>query len=829
MKKLDLCGTWKWSRVGIEDFHSGHVPGSVYSDMLKEGMIDNPFWRDNEYAIRELMMDDYLYTRDFEVAEEDLQYDSLSLVAEGLDTIADISINGNSVAAVCDMHRTYRFDVKKLLKTGTNRIDILFHSSLKYIREKDAGSDIFYASTGCIHGNGYLRKAHYMFGWDWGPQLPDAGIFRPIYIEARNTARLSDFRIRQIHKEGKVFLRISSEVEWYSSSSDVTLSLSIRSPKGEEIRSKGKIGEDVLIEIPSPLLWWPNNLGPQPLYDVSANLQAGKNIVDSRTCRIGLRTITVSTEKDEYGNEFCFVVNGQKIFAMGANYVPQDNLITRVDEGKYRGLVHDAALANFNCIRVWGGGYYPDDSFYDACDEYGILIWQDLMFACNVYTLEGDFEDNIIEETKDNIRRIRHHASLALICGNNEMEWGWADEWARIKGHHPRYKADYVKIFELILPRAVESVDDQTFFWESSPSSGGALDNPNDTERGDQHYWDVWHSGKPFTEYRKHYFRFCSEYGFQSFPSSKTIASFTLPSDRNIFSRVMESHQKNGTANSKIFQYVSDYYLYPSDLDNIAYISQVLQLRAIQYGVEHWRRNRPRCMGSLYWQLNDCWPVASWASIDYYGRWKALHYGARHFYAPVTVSACEEYELSPNISYWILNETDKNVTKRLEIDLIDTSFKVKFHTEIEGIAAPFSSSKIVDVDFSPYLMNQEEKSSRFARVRMFDGDELEEERITLFVKPKHFNYRKPEYKVDVSSDEENYLISVRSDTFAQFIELDFRDFDAVLSDNFFDLTSAEGIKVRVKKSDVPSWAESGDVLRNIKIRSIADSYTLPEK
>ncbi len=828
MKKLDLSGKWYWQKKGESEFHDALVPGSVYNDMLQNGMISNPFWRTDEYSARELMMDDYLYTRTFIVTSDDLEHDRLFLVAEGLDTLAEITINGTSVASTDDMHRTYRFDVKHFLHEGENTISVLFLSSLRYIREMDEKSDIFYASTGCIKGNAYLRKAHYMFGWDWGPQLPDAGIFRPIYIEECDEARISDVDIHQKHGNGKVTLLVRTEAESFSSSVP-DVQIVVTCPDSSMLKASGKAGETVSIEIESPELWWPNNLGPQTLYSVSVSLTGKGSEVDSRTFRIGLRTIDVSTKRDEHGNEFCFVVNGQKIFAMGANYVPQDNLITRVDKERYYQIVKDSAAANFNCIRVWGGGYYPDDAFYDACDEYGILIWQDLMFACDVYTLSDEFEKNIIAETHDNVRRIKNHASLALICGNNEMEWMWADEPVRIRGHHPRYKADYTKIFGLIIPRAVRDVDSDTFFWESSPSSGGSFDNPNDIDRGDQHYWDVWHSGKPFTEYRNHYFRFCSEYGFQSFPSSKTIAQFSLPSDRNIFSKVMESHQKNKTANSKIFQYISDYYLYPKDMDNIAYISQVLQLRAIQYGVEHWRRNRGRCMGSLYWQLDDCWPVASWASIDYYGRWKALHYGARHFYRPVTVSACEKEELSPEISYWILNESKERVRRHLEIDLIDTSFHVVYHTEADGEAEPFSSKEIVSENFSKYLETDDQKETRFARVRMFSDGVLEDERVTLFVKPKYFSFQKPRYSWNVEDAGDEYLITVRSSAFAQFVELDFRDFDAVLSDNYFDITSSEGVRVSLSKSAVPGWATSGDVMRGLMIRSIADSYEMPEK
>jgi beta-mannosidase len=347
--------------------------------------------------------------------------------------------------------------------------------------------------------------------------------------------------------------------------------------------------------------------------------------------------MTISQEKDEWGSEFAFMVNGIKIFAKGADYIPEDLIYSRITGERIEYLLDSCVRANFNCIRVWGGGYYPSDTFYEICDRLGLIVWQDLMYACNVYDLTREFEENIIEETRDNVKRIRHHASLGLWCGNNELEAAWC-EWAVFKDHSAQLRADYIKQFEYILPKAVEESDHSTFFWPSSPSSGGCFDNPVDENRGDTHYWDVWHGLKPFEDYRNHYFRFCSEFGFQSFPSIKTVHTFTEEEDRNIFSRVMESHQKNGAANGKMLYYLSENFLYPKDFESLLYVTQVLQGMAIKFGVEHWRRHRGRCMGAVYWQLNDDWPVASWASIDYFGRWKALHYMAKNFFAPVAGS-----------------------------------------------------------------------------------------------------------------------------------------------------------------------------------------------
>lgn len=827
--KHSLNGRWQWRACGETEYREGIVPGSVLSDMLRLNLIEDPYWRCNEYAVRELMAQDYCYRRTFVVDAAELHHDRAELVCEGLDTIADLRLNGHFVAHTDDMHRTYRFPVDKLLREGENEIEILFSSPLQFVREEDARNDIHYASTGCLRGNAALRKAHYMFGWDWGPQLPDAGIFRDIRLEYTDTARLEDVRIRQEHLVEGVRLVFQTRAVLPTDGSYL-VDACVTAPDGQTFTVRSAWGEPLSVLIPSPRLWWPNGLGEHPLYTVTVQLvdHAG-TVQDTYACRVGLRTITVSTQPDQWGSEFAFVVNGVKIFAMGANYVPEDNLLPRVTPERSRRLIADCAAAHFNCLRIWGGGYYPDEALYDACDEYGILVWQDLMFACNVYALNDHFEENIVAETRDIARRLRHHASLALWCSNNEMEWLWADEPVRIRGHHPRYKADYLKIFELILPRALRECDDTTFFWPSSPSSGGAYDTPNCPDRGDQHYWEVWHSGKPFTEYRTHHFRFCSEYGFQSFPHSKTLATFTLPEDRNIFSEVMESHQKNGMANSKIFTYISDYFLYPKDLDSVAYISQVLQLKAIQYGVEHWRRNRGRCMGSLYWQLNDCWPVASWASIDYFGRWKALHYGARHFYAPVTISACEEEELSPRISYWLHNDTLEPRQRRLEVTLLDTDFRVLWQTEGTFTAAPLSAVNCIQADFSPWLQQPGSRNHLVARCRMYEGDRLLEERTTLFVKPKHFRYGTPVYNVSARETDDAFLFTVKSDRFCQYTELCFTDLDAVFSDNFFDITAPEGVTVSVPKAGLPAGVTADSLLRSLTVRSVADSYALPRE
>lgn len=825
--RITLNGTWNWCDMESKEWHKGSVPGTVLTDMMDGGLIEDPYWRTNEYETRELSRSDYRYEREFEVPESFFREEEQCLVFEGLDTIADIYLNDELLLAVNDMHRTWRIDVKGKLK-AVNRLAVAFHSPTAFIEKADREGDIFYASTGCMKGNGALRKAHYMFGWDWGPQLPDAGIFRSVYLSGFSIARLDDVRIRQEHGAGGVKLSVESSVRKLSESDTAgsgMLACKITAPDGTVLTVEKEVGINETIEalIEAPQLWWPNGYGAQPLYTVRVELRMSDSVLDVWERTIGLRTVTVCTDADEWGNQFAFVVNGQKIFAMGANYIPEDNLLGHLSEERSERLIRDCARANFNCIRIWGGGYYPEDYVYDACDRYGILVWQDLMFACNVYDLNDEFEANILAETADNVKRIRHHACLGLWCGNNEMEWGWRD-WGRLEGHRPKYKADYTKIFEMLLPRLVKQVDDQTYYWLSSPSSGGSFDDPNDFNRGDNHYWEVWHSNKPFTEYRDFYFRFCSEFGFQSFPGKKTLDSFSLPEDQNIFSEVMESHQKNGLANTKIFSYISGYYKYPKDMKSIAYISQILQLKAIQYGVEHWRRNWGRCMGSIYWQLNDCWPVASWASIDYYGRWKALHYGAKRFYARFMATACEKEELSTEIDYYIHNESFEERKAVLRVRLIDRDFHTLYETETEITAAAFEVKNVLPMDFAPFLAEAGMKKRAVAEYRLIEDGCVVSRGTTLFVKPKYFDFKTPEYRISVAEKADVFCIHADADTYVSYAELSLDGYDVVLEDNFFDITSEEGVDITVDKKEFPNQVTAEEVAAALHIRSVADSF-----
>jgi len=826
MQTCTLNGTWQLS-AGHRSLESVdmQIPGTVLSGLLAAGKIKDPFYRTNEDATRALFWKDYVFTRTFDVDEELLAQQHIVLVCEGLDTLAEISINGTFLAKTDNMHRTWKFQAKKLLHPGKNEIQIVFRSVLRFIEDYpyEAHKKINYIPCGSMKGNQLLRKAHSMFGWDWGPQTIDAGIFRDIYLQGYSHARIEDIRIHQQHAKNvsvQTSITLSESVpgqklcvELSEDGADKPLQTKLCKTNAD-----GVAAVDFVIE--NPKLWWPNDYGDQPLYIVRTTLldEDGTSL-ESITRRIGLRTLTISQEKDEWGNEFAFCVNGVKIFTRGGNYIPDDCLYTRITEKKLDYILESCRRAHFNCVRVWGGGYYPSDAFYDLCDEKGLIVWQDLMYACNVYDVTDAFAENCRQETYDNVRRLRHHASLGLWCGNNEIESAW-DHWGDFQKETPYLRADYIRLFEEVLPKAVQEADGETFYWHSSPSSGGCFDNPDDANRGDTHYWDVWHGQKPFTDYRKYFFRFCSEFGFQSFPCAKTVNSFTLEDDRNIFSRVMESHQKNDAANGKMLYYLSENLRYPKDLTHLLYASQVLQGMAIKYGVNHWRRNRGRCMGTLYWQINDDWPAPSWSSIDYFGRWKALHYMAQKFYAPHAVSMTLE---DHRCHVYFSNESFETTEYSLTLSIRDLSGNVLETYETKGNSPAFSAIETAVVDICSW---EDQKDDVFLEAVIHTKDQKVLKDVETLVPYKYLNLKNPVISTEAEETNDAFILHISSDCFAPFVALDFDDADVIFSDNFFHLTDKTVQDIIVKKEDILQghFENAEDFRKRLQILSLGTSY-----
>ena len=792
----DLNGTWQIEGGAYRV--KAKAPCSVYSVLLENNLIPDPFYRDNEAKVLAVTDNDFTFTKTFVY---DGDFSLPALVCEGIDTLAEIFVNGRLLAKTDNMHRTYRFLLKDYLVKGENEIRIFFPSFDRYIKAKYKEKPITVGTSATLLGFSYVRKANYMSGWDWGPMLPDAGIWKDIYIIDEAEPRIADFYLKQRHDGGRVFVTLTVN----TNNSLAEVSARLVSPAGDVF----SLERGVETEIKNPQLWWPRGYGEQNLYTLELSLVRGGKTVDKTTKKIGLRTLVVSRDEDEFGEEFCFKINGVKIFAMGADYIPEDNILSRLSKDRTRELLEKCKFANFNSLRVWGGGFYPHDYFFELCDEYGFIVFMDLMFACASYPYDKAFYDNTKHEFEDNLRRIRHHACLGVISGNNEIEeeciW-----WTK------KDKKGYLAFFEKFVPSIVKKECPDISFVTSSPSTHGKFKDPQSEKGGDNHYWAVWHGNLPFKEYRNHYFRFLSEFGFQSFPCLKTIENFTVKEDRNPFSRIMELHQRCPSANGKILSYLSQTYLYPYDFEDVVYASQLLQAEAIKYGVEHLRRNRGRCMGALYWQLNDCWPVASWSSVDGEGRLKALHYEAKRFFEPVHIS-CEEtgeYTARKEISderyfgyetkakFFVNNDTLSDVDGEIEWKLLSADGKTLKEGGYIVTVKALSVFASEEIDF-----NKTDVRKNYLSYAFKVGGKVISQGITLFTKPKHFDFENPRLTAEVNGD----TITVKSSAMAKYVYIYNDNEDLILSDNFFDCDKGER-KIKIL---------SGNPER-IKIKSVYD-------
>lgn len=815
-RTIDLSGEWKIASLDGKFSLAGAVPGSFFYDLEKSGYWGehDVFYRENNQKCVEIANRDFVYSKRFVVPDDFFApHNRIFLEADGLDTIAEIRINGKTVARTENMFRRYRFEVRNSLTPGENDIAIFFANTIAEIARRHAKRPLWnpaHTLDGAVH----LRKNHCSFGWDWGPQIPDLGIWRPIRIRAYPGARLEEFHVTQHHHDDKVYLEFLVNLEQWGSAA-YSLQVTLVDPEKRVQQFEIKSNEKQTVTVSSPQLWWPNGYGRQPLYEVICEVRQEGTLVDQQRQHIGLRRLRLERRQDEFGESFQFNINGISIFARGTNYVPEDVYLTRAHRQTTERLIRAAVTANFNCLRVWGGGIYPSDDFYDLCDRYGLIVWQDLMFACGVYDVNNPrFYENIAEEVRDNLKRIRHHASLGLVCGNNEMEWGFL-EWSIPQTEEMR--VEYLKQYEALFPALMAEVCPYVDYWPASPSSGGNFDDPNAENRGDVHYWQVWHGNKPFTEFRRHYFRFLSEFGFESFPALKTVKTFTTEEDRNIFSPVMEDHQRCEGGNGKILSYLAQYFRCPKDFDALLYVSQLSQAEAMRYAIEHLRRHRGRCMGATYWQFNDNWPVASWSSIDYFGRWKALQYVVKRAYDHVLIS-CEEEETAASIH--LSNEHNHAIAGMLVWQLLTLSGEIIAQDQRRVEVAALSSARVFALDFSKELAGAHRRE-RYLSFSYFDEREQVARRGTaVFVPYKHLRLQNPVLKAALSKGNGVYEIAVTAAAFAKFVMLDLTHADVIFSDNYFDLDAGETRLLTVLQEEIDLQTLQSQLV----LRSLFDSF-----
>ncbi|MBT3276306.1 MAG: glycoside hydrolase family 2 protein [Spirochaetales bacterium] len=829
MKLLDLGGEWSF-RKGTENKKLlALVPGCVHTDLLNNNQIDDPYFADNEKAQMWIGESDWTYNRTFQVKKDLLSGDRIELVCEGLDTLATVKINGKIVGKADNAFRTWRFDIKRALSAGSNTIEILFRSTIPFINKLQKRNHMTLTGVDShrIDGSNQIRKSQCNYGWDWGPMCVTCGIWRNIRIESAVTAKLQDVYIGQDHRQrGSVGVDVQISANRYREETSLLAEVIIEKDGKELSRQALHLvngGGSKRITVTSPELWWPNGLGSQPLYGVTVILyDAARKELDRWSRKIGLRTLELVQKPDKWGTSFAFAVNGKQFFSKGANWIPADTFVTRITDDWYRYLIKSAADGNMNMLRVWGGGIYEDDVFYDLCDEYGILIWQDFMFACSAYPVDDEpYVANVAEEARDNIVRLRTHPSMALWCGNNEIEQMHENLISKSAEPGKMTWKSYKNVFDELLPGLVKELSPELPYWPSSPHTPGddRLDY-NDPQKGDAHLWSVWHGREPFEWYRTCEHRFNSEFGFQSFPEPSVVNGYTPKDERNISSYIMELHQRSGIGNEVIIGYMLSWFRLPYTFDKTLWLSQILQGMAIKYAVEHWRRKMPQGMGTLYWQLNDCWPVASWSSIDFPGNWKALHYMARDFYAPLLISAVED-PAKGTIELHVSNDNLKSAEGTVRWSVVSVDGTTIDGGSFPAKIGPSSSKKIKTVDLSGVLAKHGERNVLVWLALEIDNKTVSQNFAT-FTRPKHLLLKQPAISLNPKERTDgSFEITIKSTKPALWVWIDLPEVQADYSDRFFHLIESKAAKIVVKP-----WKKMTlqQVEKALTVSSLIDTY-----
>jgi len=809
------------------------VPGDVHLDLLANKKIDDPFFRDNESKLQWIENESWEYRVNFDMTSALLVRSNVDLVFDGLDAAAQVFLNGAQLINADDSFRTWRVPAKSHLHAGSNQLRVVFPSPIK-AAQLVAATDPWQPRTRTA-AKTYIRKAAYEYGWDWGPRFVTSGIWRPVRIESWNKVRIVDFAVRQ-RDVNKAVAHIDAQVEVdVSAPGPARISVSYwgsgvpiagvePSVSTTAYLHAGRNLIDLPIEMRQPKLWYPAGYGDQALYDFTAHVTTAGKVADTRAVKTGLRSIVLDRHLDQWGRSFQFIVNGIPVFAKGADVIPFDSFPNRVTTADYRRILQSARDANMNMIRHWGGGYYETDEFYQTCDELGIMVWQDFMFGNDWQPGTYAFKQTIEAEAEDQVRRLRNHPSIVLWCGNNETEaaLNWGDRGALAPEIKFQMWQDYLTEFSGILNRVVERVAPETPYWPSSPSADYEAISDK-YQSGDAHLWDVWHGRVPFATYETHNSRFVTEYGFQSFPEMRTIESFTQPQDRTgIFTPVMLAHQKNNEGNAIIHDYLLKDYPEPKDFASFLYVSQVLQAEGIKIGAEHFRRSRPETMGSIFWQLNDCWPVASWSSIDYYGRWKALQYYARRFYAPLLVSPHVE---NGSVKVYIVSDKTTAQAATLRMRLMDFDGKVLLEDKHDVSVDPLSSKVYLDWPLVKLTEAGASDTSRVFVVAELISATTQLSRNLIYLAPTKEVHLKPAVlAVQITGASGSYKVRITSPVLARSVYLSFGSLDVDVSDNYFNLLPDETVEITA------TTAASLDALKaQLRVISLADAFAnLPQ-
>jgi len=811
--QIEINKNWKFKQTDKTEWLSATVPGTVHTDLMDNKIIEDPFYRLNEKKIQWIDKKDWEYKTSFNIDENTLNKDKVELNFKGLDTYADVYLNDSLILQADNMFREWIIDCKKHLKLGQNTLHIVLHSPTKKGLELLKANGMPLPASNDQSQNGemgddkvsvFTRKAGYHYGWDWGPRIVCSGIWRPIILQSWNKAKIKSVYHAQTKVTKKV-ANISTIVEIPAIAKEnfrlkILINDSLSAEK-EIVLAKGNNNINLSFSIKNPKLWWSNGIGESYLYKFETQLWNANEMIQSDIKKIGIRSLKLvqKPDKESNGKSFYFELNGVPVFSKGANYIPQDIFLPRVSPEKYEKIIQDAASSNMNMLRVWGGGIYENNLFYDLCDKYGIMVWQDFMFACSMYPGDEAFLNNVKKEAIDNIKRLRNHACIALWCGNNEIEtawgqyeenagWGWKQRYT-IEQRSKIWK-DYEKIFHTILPQAVKKFTYNANYWHSSPSAGMGKLSKSNSNSGDMHYWGVWHAKAPFEDFQKNRARFMSEYGFQSFPEFKSVQKYTLPKDYDIESKVMASHQRSGIGNLRIKSYMDLYFQFSGNFEQFLYVGQVLQARGIREAIEAHRRDRPYCMGSIYWQLDDCWPVASWSSIDYYGRWKALQYHVKKAFENTILSVKENKD---SFQVFIISDelTLKN-TQTLSLKVIDFEGNEIWKHE-QSIEVPTNGTKIAfegTLSKIKFIIGKQV----LVMTLLKENGEQTTQNLHYFTSPKNIKLPKPQIIIRTGHDDRNYAM-IKSNYLIKNLFLSIKNDEGQFEDNYFDVLPGKEYKI----------------------------------